>query len=424
MTKWQWIASQLSRKLWIRTSLFAILALLSALVSIILKPYISADISALSGAEAVDSILHILASSMLAVTTFSLNIMVSAYSLATTSVTPRATKLVAQDTTTQNVLSTFIGSFLYSLVGIVAIKMGVYGEQGRVILFIVTLGVIILIVITLLRWIQHLSTLGRLADTCQRVEHAAKNALEQQAASPLYGANGWNGEADAIRADIAIYSDSIGYLLHIDFLRLSKLADACEAKVYINLLPGKFIYQSTPLLWIVMEQGKAPDLNISHWKEAFTVGENRTFEQDPRFGLSVLAEVASRALSPAVNDPGTAIDIIGRGIRLLTEWRNKLTEASYEVTHPRLFVVPLCKEDLFDDLFNPIARDGAALLEVQLRLQKGLCELAKTDEDFFRSVAEQHARLAWGYASAALTLEHEKATLKQVIDHFLLSKRV
>ncbi|MCY2449393.1 DUF2254 domain-containing protein, partial [Klebsiella pneumoniae] len=92
---------------------------------------------------------------------FSLSIMVTAYGSATTNVTPRATRLVVEDVTTQNVLATFIGSFLFSLVGIIALSMGAYGERGRVILFIVTLVVIALILITLLRWIQHLTSLGR-----------------------------------------------------------------------------------------------------------------------------------------------------------------------------------------------------------------------------------------------------------------------
>lgn len=70
------------------------------------------SVSVKVGAEAVDNILNILASSMLAVTTFSLSIMVTAYGSATTNVTPRATRLVVEDVTTQNVLATFIGSFL------------------------------------------------------------------------------------------------------------------------------------------------------------------------------------------------------------------------------------------------------------------------------------------------------------------------
>src|SRR3546814_6046328 len=51
-----------------------------------------------------------------------------------------------------------------------------------------------------------------------------------------------------------------------------------------------------------------------------SIGVRRTFEHDPRFGLSVLSEIASRALSSAVNDSGTAIDVLGRGVRSLACW--------------------------------------------------------------------------------------------------------
>lgn len=74
------------------------------------RSMIPESVSVKVGAEAVDNILNILASSMLAVTTFSLSIMVTAYGSATTNVTPRATRLVVEDVTTQNVLATFIGS--------------------------------------------------------------------------------------------------------------------------------------------------------------------------------------------------------------------------------------------------------------------------------------------------------------------------
>ncbi len=49
---------------------------------------------------------------------------------------------------------------------------------------------------------------------------------------------------------------------------------------------------------------------------------NRTFEDDPRFGLIVLSEIADKALSPGVNDPGTAIDVIGTLVRLFTLWQS------------------------------------------------------------------------------------------------------
>lgn len=123
ISRWQWILKQTFKKLWFRATLFAIVAIITALLSILFKSMIPESVSVKVGAEAVDNILNILASSMLAVTTFSLSIMVTAYGSATTNVTPRATRLVVEDVTTQNVLATFIGSFLFSLVGIIALNM-------------------------------------------------------------------------------------------------------------------------------------------------------------------------------------------------------------------------------------------------------------------------------------------------------------
>lgn len=114
ISRWKWILKQTVKKLWFRATLFAIVAIITALLSILFKSMIPESVSVKVGAEAVDNILNILASSMLAVTTFSLSIMVTAYGSATTNVTPRATRLVVEDVTTQNVLATFIGSFLQS----------------------------------------------------------------------------------------------------------------------------------------------------------------------------------------------------------------------------------------------------------------------------------------------------------------------
>lgn len=182
-----WSISVLARRIWFRATLFSIAAVATALVAIVATPYIPADLSTKIGADSVDNILSIIASSMLTVTTFSLSTMVSAFSAATTNVTPRATRLVMEDSTTQNVLATFIGSFLFSLVRIIALTTGAYGEQGRVILFVVTIGVIVLIVVTLLRWIDHLSRLGRVTETTRRVEEATIVAIQAWRKAPNLG---------------------------------------------------------------------------------------------------------------------------------------------------------------------------------------------------------------------------------------------
>src|SRR6476661_3532469 len=78
MSRWRWFFAILSRRLWVRASIYGVLAVFTALVSIYIERYIPENIPRKIGADAVDGILHILASSMLAVTIFSLSTMVSA----------------------------------------------------------------------------------------------------------------------------------------------------------------------------------------------------------------------------------------------------------------------------------------------------------------------------------------------------------
>lgn len=145
---------------------------------------------------------------------------------------------------------------------------------------------------------------------------------------------------------------------------------------------------------------------------ALTIGIRRTFEHDPRFGLSVLSEIASRALSPAVNDPGTAIDVLGRGVRSLTCW-GKPPEQMTDVDSgcERVFLHGLDVGDLFDDFFAPIARDGASLIEVDLRMIKALISLAQVNPDIFKSACTRHMTLLLKRAERALTLTEDKAKL-------------
>ena len=111
-SKWVSLISRIARRIWFRATSFSILAVATALIAIVAAPYIPASLFTHIGANAVEIILGIIASSMLTVTTFSLSTMVAVYSAATGNVTPRSTRPVMEDNTTPNVLATFIGSFV------------------------------------------------------------------------------------------------------------------------------------------------------------------------------------------------------------------------------------------------------------------------------------------------------------------------
>lgn len=402
-SKWQWLLKRITRKLWVRTSFFALLAIATALFSTILNKFVVLPSAINVSYELLNNILNILATSMLAVTTFSLNIMVSAYSAASASVTPRATKLLIEDSTTQNALSTFLGSFLFSLVGIIALGIDAYHEQARIYLFIVTMIVIIMIILTLLRWIQHLAVLGRVSETTSKVEQALLSAMRKRGNQPWLGARPWSRPEYKPRGSKPIFSNKIGYLQHIDMQHLDTVAEESQCTIYIEQQPGSFVYHEQPLAWVCGEMPDESEVII-----AFTIRSERTYDQDPRFGLVVMAEIASRALSPAVNDSGTAIDVIGRSVRALSLWAELISQRPIKTQYPRLFVPSLSCQDLFDDVFLPIAHDGATQLQVQVRLQKALLALASMHPKLFAYPASKLSEKALELALTQHYTEEEK----------------
>jgi len=109
-------------------------------------------------------------------------------------------------------------------------------------------------------------------------------------------------------------------------------------------------------------------------RAAFTVERHRTFDQDPRLGFIVLSEVASRAMSPAVNDPGTAIEVLNAIQRCFLPVLRPERPAGKPAE--RVFVPALGIGDLIEAAYTGPVRDGAGLIEVQTRLQKTVAALA------------------------------------------------
>lgn len=376
MPKWRWVLGHLNDQLWFRATLFCVIAIFTALFALLVKDYIPERFAHNIGATAVDSILQIISSSMLVVTVFSLNTMVTAYATASASATPRATELLLQDSTAQNALSTFIGAFLYSLVGIIALRIDIYGESGRLVLFIVTLGVIFVVIAVLLRWISHLGRLGRVGETIKMVEKAAKKALKQRVEEPcLGGVELENYKPKA--AHHAITHPDIGFVQHIDMVHLSRLSEKHNLELFVQSPPGYFNDSHAPIAYSSMPLSTNEEDII---RSAFSISKNRSFDQDPRYGLIVLSEIASRALSPAMNDPGTAIDVIGTGVRLLAPWVEPREEKT-KILYPRVYVPAIDTADLFNDIFMPVARDGAHFMEVGIQLQKAYASLAAMGEE-------------------------------------------
>lgn len=371
ISKWRYHIQNLLKQIWVQATLYSLLGVSAAFAARLFGFLVPDDLAKVLGGDAVDKLLSIMATSMLAVTTFSLSVMVLAYNQAASGATPRATKLLVEDRTAQTALSSFIGAFLFSMVGVVALSSGFYSSHERVILFAFTIVVVISVVATLIRWISELSELGRLPNTIARLEDAAAAALALRAKSPHLGGRPYEEMSEG---GVSLEAREVGYVQHVDVGALQACAEAADAHIRIEAEPGAFLHRGRAA-FTVRREGPIENEFATNLLGTLTIGKDRTYDQDSRFGLIALSEVASRALSPGVNDPGTAISIIGVMVRVLTRWRGE--EADPKVEHDRLYIRQLSPSDLLHDGFTPIARDGAGLAEVMIRLQKGLAAVAQ-----------------------------------------------
>ena len=87
----------------------------------------------------------------------------------------------------------------------------------------------------------------------------------------------------------------------------------------IELVPevGQYVAEGDPLFQIYNGSGSGPsDVSL---RNSVAKGEERTFEQDPLFAFRILVDIANKALSPAINDPTTAVLAIDQIHHLLRD---------------------------------------------------------------------------------------------------------
>ena len=406
LSHWKWLIIRYSRLIWVRAFLFALVGIVSALIAVVITPFMPIGWASKIGADAIDNILGIMASSMLVVATFSLSTMVAAYAAASTATTPRAVQLLMADTRVQNAIATFIGGFLYSLVGIIALSTDLYGESGRIVLFFVTILMAVVIVVTFIRSIDHVSRLGRVGDAIDRVAKSAIDAMADRHANPWLG-----GRPSAGRPmpDVPIYRAKIGYIAHLDMKPLQEVAEEMQGEVHVQALPGHLIDPTRPVAFASFEMNDEQREKI---QDAFSLSHHRSFDQDPRFGIVVLSEIASKALSPGVNDPGTAIEVIGALTRVLAHWCAPLEEP--EMPFDRVYVPGVQIDDVFEDAFFAIANYGAGSVPVGIRLQKALATLSRMGDENFKRAAQTQSELALARAREQLTLPGDTERLAKL----------
>lgn len=407
-------ARRYSRKMWVRVVLMGLLAVVATGLSQLLEIFIPQQLGRSVDGASADRLLQLIASAMLAVTIFSITVMVSVYQSSSTQWTPRVHRLIMTDRTTQNTMAVFIGAYVYALLGIILRELGIYDDDRAFVLFWMTVFVLLVIVVRLIRWVLHLQGFGQLLDTTRQVEDVTRAQFKDRLARPCLGAQPFTGGVpDGARPLNAWES---GYLKQIFPEALNAAAEKHGVQMYMTRNIGEFVFLNAPLMQVEMCDA-AVGWSALDWnalcvdaREALVIGDVRNYEQDPSFGLIVMGEIGSKALSPGVNDAGTAIDVITRIGRILSAYKDE-TASTPETVLSHLYIAPLDPVALLRDGFGAMSRDGAGTLEVQQCLQQTLAGLMRHPDAGLCRAAHAMAQQELARALEVLTFAPDRAAL-------------
>ncbi|ETX30015.1 DUF2254 domain-containing protein [Roseivivax isoporae] len=390
----------LRQKLWIKPLGYAVFALAAVFVAHVADRLPLEDLVPDISFDTLEKLLTVISASMLGVATFSVGSMLSAYASASGSATPRAFVLVVSDGLSQTALSSFVGAFIFSIVGIIAVRVEYFGVAGRFAIFLFTLAVFGWVILTFVRWVDNIARLGRMGNTIEKVEAATREAFSHwKPWAPLSGLPASGPPPDGQ----AVHADEIAFVQHVDMAALDDWAERHGATIHLRALPGTLTTARRPLL-VIEGHGPRDDADTDALRDAFVLAPRRSYANDPRFGLIALSEIGSRALSPAVNDPGTAIDIVVRIARLLRDWSMAPGAAEREQPkHRRVRVPRLDPDDLLEDSLAAIIKDGVGSVELDIWVQKALGILVHEAGEGLPVAAERQAKVALDRAERALS---------------------
>jgi len=169
-----------------------------------------------------------------------------------------------------------------------------------------------------------------------------------------------------------------GVVLAVDLAGLA--AQAQRANGMIEFVPqvGDFVSVDEPLFRLY---NGASALDDGQLRAAVALGSERTIEQDPTFAFRILVDIAIKALSPAINDPTTAvlcIDQLHRLLRLVGQRHVHGEEIRDEAGEPRLVFRTPNWEDFVHLTCTEIRHCGASSVQITRRLRSMLENLMQT----------------------------------------------
>jgi uncharacterized membrane protein len=358
------------------------------------------------------SVLGALSSAMFTFIVFVCSALLVAFQLASAQLTPRIIALVLREPVTKLGLSMFVFTFTFTLAALVRIKNSVPMLTAYLAAYscLVSLAIFLYLIDRVCRLLRPSGAVLGVALVGRAViENVYPQRIGEAKPAPREQSVVAHGKA------LTIPSHKDGVVLAFDPEGLVSLARRADAVIELVPQVGDFVAVGDPLFHVY---GAGAAFSAEVLYQSVAVGQERTLEQDPTFAFRILVDIASKGLSPAINDPTTAVLAIDQIHHLLRNVGSRhLVDGQRRDSEGRLRLVYRTPdwEDFVRLAVTEIRQFGSQSIQIARRLRAMLENLLQTVPESRAALLRQELNLLRRSAERAFP-EPEDRALADVSD--------
>jgi len=311
------IREYLRESLWVVPFLGAVAGLLGALVVVSIDQHVKVPAQWAYSPSTASTVLSAVAGAVAALTGFVVTVTVLVVQMASGTFSPRYMRLWYRDPVLKGVLALLIGTLAFAFSLLRRIEAKFVPDLGVTTAEVLLIVGLVMFVLFLNRFVHRLRPVAVTALLAKGVRQSLRGDISGTRdirdvfAGPLEGMD--KPPALSVRCSLP------GAIQGINLSRVATWARQHECLVVMRHSIGEFVEAGELLFEVYGNPGQA-DAAERDLRGLVALGLERTIEQDPAFALRVMVDVANKALSPAVNDPTTAVqalDYLGDSLRVI-----------------------------------------------------------------------------------------------------------
>ena len=375
-----------------------------------------------NSSDSARSILSTISGAMIGVAGTVFSVTLVALTLASSQFGPRLIKNFMYVRLNQVVLGSYISTYLYCLLVLNAV------QDNNNFIFIPSISILVAICAAILNIILLIIFIHKIAVSIQadNIISDISDVLTKQMHKLFPEKMGYKLKEDkvfseseilsAYNTQTSIKSSEAGYIQYVDNEVLMETVTENDALIKLHHRPGSFLVENTEI-GVVFSNKNLEDTSLAKIENQFIIGKTKTSQQDIEFSIDQMVEIASRALSPGVNDPYTAITCIDNLTNILCYLAQAKFPSKYRVDENkklRVIADVIDFEGVLDVALNQIRQFSGGSTAVIIRLMESMKTiLIFTKKPSHKKAIIKHAEMIYRQGKESIKEENDLQDLME-----------